>query len=257
MMTGMKQNPIPAAMICIGAAWLLMTRSSRESRRPYAYGERYTTAGEYSDPRWYDEAGRYRRENMRNREYPQNRGRDNGGVMNRLLSHPVPTALAAMGLTWLAFSNGSIEQTYYKPGSRERTSGGDADESTMSKWADSASDAAGRAQEYAGDVTARAQEYANEAGEAVRRGSRQARNGLSRMLDENPLLVGAAALAIGAVVGASIPETEQENEWLGEARDNVLEQAEEMAGNAASVVQDAAADMAADVTSRIVRGEKP
>jgi ElaB/YqjD/DUF883 family membrane-anchored ribosome-binding protein len=244
-MTGMKHNPIPAAMIGVGAAWLLMTRSSsRAPRQPYAYDERYSRAGQYSDPRWHDEAGHMRR-----------RRSVNTGVVDQLLSHPVPTALTAMGLTWLAFAGGRGEPGQYEADPRRRSYGRQPDTRMGSTLADSASDVASRAQEYAEDVTSRAQEYANEAGVAVRRKSRQAQNGLARMLNENPLLVGAAALAVGAAIGASIPETEQENEWLGEARDSLMEQAEEAAGNAATVVKEAAADMAADVTSRVVRGE--
>jgi len=43
------------------------------------------------------------------------------------------------------------------------------------------------------------------------------------MLHENPLAVGAASLALGAAIGLAIPETQRENQLLGEARDSVMD----------------------------------
>lgn len=46
-------------------------------------------------------------------------------------------------------------------------------------------------------------------------------------LQENPLIVGAVALAVGAAVGLAIPSTEYENKLMGEARENLLAQAKD------------------------------
>jgi hypothetical protein len=67
--------------------------------------------------------------------------------------------------------------------------------------------------------------WTREAGAEARHTARRAQNGLQRMMRENPLLVGAAAMLVGAAVGASLPETEKENEWMGETRDTVGEAA--------------------------------
>jgi hypothetical protein len=64
------------------------------------------------------------------------------------------------------------------------------------------------------------------------------------MVEENPLLVGAGALMIGAAFGFAVPETETENEWMGETRDNIVERARETARDAAGQVQDAASSVA-------------
>jgi hypothetical protein len=42
------------------------------------------------------------------------------------------------------------------------------------------------------------------------------------MMQENPLMIGAAAVALGAIVGFAFPATEKENELLGETRDRVM-----------------------------------
>ena len=54
---------------------------------------------------------------------------------------------------------------------------------------------------------------------ALRRGGQQARAQLHRMASENPLLVAAGAVLIGAAFGLALPETERENSLMGEARD--------------------------------------
>jgi hypothetical protein len=91
----------------------------------------------------------------------------------------------------------------------------------------------------------------HEAGEQLRRTSRRARNRFAELLESNPLMVGAAALAVGAAVGLALPETERENEWLGEARETLAERAQEMASQA----RQAAGDIAGQVASEVVSGE--
>lgn len=62
---------------------------------------------------------------------------------------------------------------------------------------------------------------------------RQASSAMSRtgrMVRDNPLGFGIAAMAVGAAVGLSAPATETENEWLGETRDKVVDRAREAAG---------------------------
>ena len=48
-------------------------------------------------------------------------------------------------------------------------------------------------------------------------------NQLQRSWNENPLLIGAAAAVFGAIVGLAVPETDRENELMGETRDSMIE----------------------------------
>jgi hypothetical protein len=70
------------------------------------------------------------------------------------------------------------------------------------------------------------------------------------LLHGNPLMVGAAAIAVGATVGLALPETEAENEWLGETRDTMVERAQEVA----TEMRQAAGDIAGQVANDVVRG---
>ncbi len=82
----------------------------------------------------------------------------------------------------------------------------------------------------------------SDATDTARQTVRRTSNQLQRMLRDNPLLVGAAAVLAGAAIGASLPETERENELMGEARDSVVDRAQEVARDAANTVKEAAND---------------
>ncbi len=61
-------------------------------------------------------------------------------------------------------------------------------------------------------------------------------------IEENPLAVGAVALALGAAVGFAIPLTKKENEYLGEYRDSVVEKAQATAQDAIGSVKQMATE---------------
>jgi hypothetical protein len=222
-MGSVRQNPVPAALIGLGAAWLLMNRS----------GFRETTFSDRGYRASGDLTGRYGAADDMN---------DESGLMARVRSNPVPAALAGIGLGWLAFSaSGDRSRTRFSRYGRENE--------YANRWAE-ASDIGASQQgggsiganvsESAERIAARAKEYAEDTSQALRQTGRRAQSQLQRMMEENPLLVGAGALMLGAAFGLAVPETERENEWMGDARDNVVEKAQEFAKNAASQVQDAA-----------------
>lgn len=70
--------------------------------------------------------------------------------------------------------------------------------------------------------------------------ARNGRTGLQRMLHDNPLLVAAGAVLMGAAVGGALPQTEKENELMGEARDQVVHRAQDAARQAADSVREVA-----------------
>ncbi len=43
----------------------------------------------------------------------------------------------------------------------------------------------------------------------------------SEIIEQQPLVLGAIGLAVGALVGAMLPRTRMEDEYLGEARDQI------------------------------------
>jgi ElaB/YqjD/DUF883 family membrane-anchored ribosome-binding protein len=78
------------------------------------------------------------------------------------------------------------------------------------------------------DYRERARQYGDQA-------SRRARQGYSSvvgLVDEHPLLAGIMGVAVGAVLGASIPSSRYENEWLGDYSDEVYNRAREYGSEA-------------------------
>jgi hypothetical protein len=61
--------------------------------------------------------------------------------------------------------------------------------------------------------------------ESTRARAQQVQQRATTMLDEQPLVVGAIALAAGAVLGAALPTTQYENRTVGPVRDRTLDKA--------------------------------
>lgn len=138
--------------------------------------------------------------------------------------NPLPVALIGTGIAWMIASRrrGSRETIRQKAGTvrqkaaaaRERVAqAGSSIAQAGSSLANTGSDFAHRVGSAAG--SARAQ--------AARAGE-----GFGRMMDEQPLVVAALGVALGAVIGAMLPSTEREDRLLGEASDRTKERAKEL-----------------------------
>ena len=199
---GAKQNPIPALMIGIGVAWLLVDRTRNQDN-----GRRYRSTGRSQDWRRYGASG------TSDRSY---RSQNVAGGTGIDLDDDSEYGYAEYGSNY----------TY----GEDRTGG-------MQR------------------VTERASDIAGNARTSLRRSTRGAQNGLQRLLRENPLLVGAAAIVAGAAVGAALPETERENELMGETRDSMIDKAQDLARNIPSTVQEAAGEAVKTVAEKVTSGD--
>ena len=65
----------------------------------------------------------------------------------------------------------------------------------------------------------------NQVGSAARHQVDRARTGFEHMLEEQPLVLGAVAVALGAVLGATLPTSRVENRLLGPTRDQLQNRA--------------------------------
>jgi hypothetical protein len=185
----------------------------------------------------------------------------------------IPVAMVGIGIigaTWLVFAgrDGRSSSRYYRR--RDVYTSGEGWRATESSTGYDPSDTYWRARAAArGTAAETAAETSYEENDAAWRESTGAdwhrysrrryssgRNGgsstyLRRMWDQNPLVVGAASLVAGALVGLSVPETERENQLMGDARDSMVdtiqetvrekvEQVQQAATSAVDSVQDAA-----------------
>jgi len=93
-------------------------------------------------------------------------------------------------------------------------------------------DAGDRAKHVVDDMGTRTRQYANRASSQVGDATRKAGTQLSYWMDRNPLAVGAAAMVLGAAVGMALPESRREQQFMGDARDRLVDRAQNLAGDA-------------------------
>jgi hypothetical protein len=218
-----------------------------------------------------DDARSYVRETAR-------RGASNAwsSVSTTARSNAVPLALIGGGVAWyMASRRGNGSRGYasgYDEGYRA-ASGYRGYEEYPSEWRESEQGLAGSvgsavhgAREKAGELASRTAERAREAtGHLYERGAEMGSNvqhQVGRQLDrargqlqsleaEQPLLLGMAALAVGALLGGGLPATRREDELLGEKRDQVLGAAAQAGRETVEQVRQAAGQLGEEAASAI------
>src|SRR5579862_8501146 len=132
-------------------------------------------------------------------------------LLERIRQNPVPVALIGLGLGLLLAQD-----------PLRRAQGQVAQITQQAQGA--AGQLAERAQDATGQVVGQARTQVEQLGAQAQQQAAQAGSWLQETLKENPLAVGATALAIGAIVGLMIPETPQEHQLMGKTRDALVEQ---------------------------------
>ena len=221
-----KENPVPAALVGVGLGWLIMEGSGKD--RGYMGGRRYDEYG--YDQYGYDRYG-YDRYGYADMEY----GRG-----------------AAYAPRWEGDTGRTEQMQQGVRRAREEV------EERVEQVGE-------RIEEAAGEVRARAEHLREEAGEQIedlrdeatqrarqmryraRAESQQVKRTAQHLMRENPLAVGAAAVALGVLVGWALPATEVENRLVGEYRDDIVDQARHGAEQVARTAQSAAKEAVEDV----------
>jgi hypothetical protein len=167
--------------------------------------------------------------------------------------NPVPAMLAAVGIGWLMFGSKHPSRPTsayghyadYDPNDEGTVEG--VGESIKSKMADAGEKVRGGAiaardrlaDSWTSSKDAVMGRMSQTAGMAQVQANR-AREGFNTMLDEQPIILGALGLAVGAAIGAMLPSTEQENRLLGPARDKTFSQIKERGAEVYQQVRDKA-----------------
>jgi hypothetical protein len=172
-----------------------------------------------------------------------------------LRADPVPLALIGLGVAWLIAENlglfgmGEMAEPSGEPGeaeaAAERVAGrvepalgahGTGGEGWMHRAAGAAQDRVWSIVADSGAALGRAGDYLGKA-LPPGLGSGQTGGGWMRRVGRNPFLVGAVALAAGALASALLPASRREREIVGEAREDLWEKAEELGHRAAEGVR--------------------
>ncbi len=172
--------------------------------------------------------------------------------IDKVRDNPIPAAMVGVGM-WLLMRDSGSDRGGYEVEFIPANSGWDAagnQYSSVAEYRDFEYEGAGRmadARDRAVHVAEAARERAAQLADTTRerashladRARTLGSNARSRMssagrqsrdvLTDNPLMTGLAALAMGALIGAMIPETEKEHELMGATRDRLAHQAKDIA----------------------------
>jgi ElaB/YqjD/DUF883 family membrane-anchored ribosome-binding protein len=154
--------------------------------------------------------------------------------------HPLPAAIAGMSLGYLfmkgASGSSSKQQharTYYEPSYQTDSSS----QSTTGQMKEQAGQMASQARDTAEQYGQQARDTAQQYSQQAQQQAAEATDWFQQQLRQNPLSVGAVAVALGAAVGLAVPETQQENEMMGQARDSLMQKAQSKAADTMHKVQ--------------------
>lgn len=129
---------------------------------------------------------------------------------------------------------------------------------SFSEAADSARSRASHLSHSARERASELSHSARELGQSARERAHRVQHGSQRMLREQPLMLAAAGLAAGALIGALLPRTRREEEMMGPIRDRLIERAREEASEQfehGKKIAQAAGEAATDAAKESVREE--
>ena len=183
--------------------------------------------------------------------------RDTGSsLVQYIRENPIPFALVGLGVGMLTMNRRrpQPQQGYYRPSppltDRARSVASDLTETARNaaeRASTAVSSAADSVRETVGSAVETTRQQLNTVSAQAAETARTARDRFTTTLQENPLALGVAALAAGAIVGLSVPSTRVEDEYMGEARDRLIDQAKSVAQETAQKIQHVAAEAGSTV----------
>lgn len=173
-------------------------------------------------------------------------------VADSMWRNPIPVALIGLGLGMLVMrtyrGNGGVYQTgQTSPRRRQNLSSGQTQygtqygstTGTLNQVEETASDLADRSTAALSNLGTKAKDSVSTVGER-----------LGQALRDNPLAIGAVAVAAGTAVGLALPSTRLESEYVGETSEKLVDKASEVAREAIHRVQSAAQQMGTEGEQR-------
>ena len=162
--------------------------------------------------------------------------------------NPLPMALAGIGIAWLMALGRQPAQPQQGFGFTSSAASGGGMRESMGSMKDKASGAmqgvserVGSAKEQLSGSMGSMRERAGQMTDTARQQWDRARGGVDYLVHEQPLVLGAIGLAIGALLGGVAPRTRKEQEMMGEASRNLIEKTKESAKDVADKVKAQAA----------------
>ncbi len=274
-----REHPLPLALAGAGAGlmWYLMRRSS--SRQTWSSNDMYEWDDDATGTRDYASLD------------VRDDSRGEAGWLQMLRDNPVPATIAAASIGYMLWSRRSAASDAFDRSPAFAGYDDNAyDTSTGERLSAAARDMRRQASEKASEIGGQVSETASALGQQVsekasalshqvsekasaishqvsdqvsgtvrsarvRAGqlSRDTSTQFDRWMQDNPMAIGVAALAAGAVVGLTVPVTNAENRAMGASRDALLERA----SDSAQEIKDQVRDKVQEVRTKVeeVAGE--
>jgi hypothetical protein len=172
-----------------------------------------------------------------------------GNLGAQVRDNPLALAMIGAGMAWLMMGKGagpspsaSAEPiAEHDPYATDETGG--VVEGLKAKSADLASEVGGatsRAKDRLMGAAGHAKHGAQRAADQAAQAGHKLQRTFLDTLEQEPLVVGALGLAVGAAIGASLPSTRLEDRTFGKARDRVVDRAKQAADEGLTMARDAA-----------------
>lgn len=152
---------------------------------------------------------------------------DSGGFAQNLgtkvKDNPLPATLAGLGIAWLMLSDrGGADDS-----ERSLDFGGTDDVSHARQQQQPGRDGTTPSDDTVSALGEKVSAVTEKAQVASQHYARNAKRGFFETLDEQPMLLGALGIAVGAALGAALPPTRTEDNLVGEAADRAKDAAAE------------------------------
>jgi hypothetical protein len=228
LMDKLGQNPLPAALIGAGVAWLLFEDGEKQRRTarfgpgPIGAPEPPMHSGSYVDARTgrpYDETygtGFY--------EGAQSQGGEQQGGAGGGITDKAKGAARSVKDSVSGAAQGVKE-------------GASSAAEKVSGWMGGVRDSASGAGQAFGSYASSASGHASD---RMRRGYDSGKQYLERGIEDYPLAMGAAAMSLGVLAGLLFPRTQVEDEMMGRQSDELKERAADTARQAADATKQVA-----------------
>ena len=189
-------------------------------------------------------------------------------IVNTAKKNPVPFVLMGLGAGLLAYQSYSGSKNP-APGRRRLSGnhefdnqGADSGSSMLASAGDKVGDIAGKVSDATGSAYEKLSSTAGSvysgAGGALSQAYSKvgdlgsaARDQYGTYIEENPLAVGAVALALGAAVGMSIPATRYESNLMGDARQEFIDRAQSTATDLLGKAKDKVTEVGQTISDQV------
>jgi len=170
------------------------------------------------------------------------------GIVETIRRNPIPTAMAAIGIGWLLMNRSDGRGSYradagwnsWRDSQRYGYAGypnAGRDRGVTDRAGETFDQVGRKAGQVADDVRSTVGSTVGQLPDQVGSTAREVGWNAERMIQDNPLALGAAAFAIGAAIGMALPETEVERNVLGGPAGTAIDKAQQAASDAVQQLQ--------------------